>query len=71
MTCNCPAYRFPHRHGGGSCNCPEPVTSSEKGNPPACCECQYSRTQRDPYGTGDHWFTLTDCRLDYCPWEAK
>lgn len=33
QTCNCNAYKFPHREGGGRCNEPEyiPVTSYSEG----------------------------------------
>ena len=46
MTCQCDAYDFPHRMGGGACD--------ECG-----CEdapaCQHWLPDRDPYATGDNW----------------
>jgi len=69
QTCHCAAYKFPHRYESGMCSAPECVAADE--TCPMCSECEYSHTERDPYGTGDNWFSLTECTLNYCPWEGK
>lgn len=35
-----------------------------------CGECENSIEVRDPYCTGDSWYTVYECRLiDSCPYE--
>lgn len=64
-VCACVAYPFPHRAGSGKCDDPGPA-------PASCSECHNHLHLRDPYGTGDGWYTLIECRLDSygdpCPW---
>jgi hypothetical protein len=60
--CSCAAYRFPHRAGSGACTDPGP-------EPASCRDCSFSYEERDPYGTGDRWYSLTECGNDNgCPW---
>lgn len=61
QVCRCAAYKFPHRPGGGDCTDP--------GDEPECGECNFSITTSDPYATGDHWHSLTECNHPReCPW---
>lgn len=60
-ACNCNAYAFPHRSGGGSCIAPGD-------EPKSCRDCKYSSSESDPYGTGDKNFYQADCALDFCLW---
>ena len=40
ITCNCPAYAFPHRQGGGDCDMPGNCEQmNELGWEDACGEC--------------------------------
>lgn len=64
-TCHCNAYSFPHRAGSGKCTDP-----GEK--PDACGDCQHSVSMSDPYGTGDRWYSVTDCMAPCgCPWSKN
>lgn len=61
--CRCAAYRFPHRAGSGACTDPGP-------EPRDCFSCDYGYDLRDPYGTGDRWYSIRECGRedDGCPW---
>lgn len=61
--CQCCAYKFPHRAGGGKCADPGK-------KPEGCSECRFAGEQSDPYGTGDSWYRITVCRHPQgdCPW---
>lgn len=60
--CTCDAYKFPHRPGSGKCDNPGP-------NPGECCKCSYAGQEKDPYGTGDRWYSVTVCNHPRgCPW---
>lgn len=63
-TCNCAAYKFPHRAGSGSCTDPGQA-------PSGCGECGNYSTLRDPYGTGDSWYSLSECMANECPWGMR
>ena len=43
ITCNCPAYSFPHRQSGGKCNLPSTCDYTEATYclDPEDCECTY------------------------------
>lgn len=60
--CRCAAYPFPHRPDSGKCA--NPGTE-----PHSCGECHFSQRLVDPYGTGDRWYSITECAADDgCPW---
>lgn len=59
-TCTCNAYAFPHRAGGGACKDPGHKPSS-------CSECSRGKMVRDPYGTGDRWYSISTC--EGCLWD--
>lgn len=60
--CRCAAYSFPHRAGSGKCNDPGE-------EPGSCKECPHSVSVRDPYGTGDRWYSEPECNYGSpCPW---
>jgi hypothetical protein len=63
-TCTCTAYQFPHRAGGGDCIDPGDA-------PDSCSRCAYGQIIRDPFCTGDHWYSEIECRLDDCPWSME
>jgi hypothetical protein len=60
MSCNCVAYKFPHRPGGGKCQDP--------GEMPECNDCAFALIVHDPYGSGDSWYSEVECTLKQCPW---
>jgi len=61
--CQCAAYGFPHRAGGGRCSDPGP-------EPESCSDCGHARWVSDPYGTGDRWYSIIECAHpdEECPW---
>ena len=60
--CNCNAYAFPHRANSGKCEDPGE-------DPGSCADCDNCSVEKDPYGTGDHWFSAMECNLNEpCPW---
>ncbi len=63
-TCTCAAYPFPHRAGGGHCSDP-----GER--PESCRQCMHGIEIRDPYATGDYWYTEIECNLGECPWHME
>lgn len=68
MNCNCQAYGFPHRPLGGRCDGSDALNKVfEKGE--ACQNCNDCIETRDPFCTGDFWFSERDCggRADSCP----
>lgn len=60
--CRCVAYAYPHRPKSGKCEDPGPM--------PECCDCAYGREVKDPFGTGDRWYTEIECGAprQVCPW---
>jgi len=56
MNCTCSVYKFPHRPGSGSCEIPD------------CKDCVYGRVERDPFATGDKWYSEIHCTALKCPW---
>jgi hypothetical protein len=52
--CNCVAYPFPHRAGGGDCGDPGP-------EPRSCDECPGLRV-------GDYGYRICEHDFGYCPW---
>ncbi len=61
MPCTCKAYTFPHRPGSGFCEDPGE-------EPDECSDCPNHVETRDPYSTGDHWYSIIECELTNCPW---
>lgn len=61
--CQCVAYPFPHRGGGGSCADPGK-------DPGGCGDCEHAMIVPDPFSTGDRWYREVECgHPDYeCPW---
>ena len=60
--CSCNAYAFPHRANGGKCDAPGD-------DPKSCSNCEHSSSEKDPYGTGDRWYSTISCDIGYaCPW---
>lgn len=59
--CKCAAYKFPHRAGSGKCIDPGEA-------PKNCGECMHSIEVKDPYSTGDGWYSIAECGAANCPW---
>lgn len=33
-----------------------------------CSQCDHEKEVSDPYGTGDHWYTVRECTAPKCPY---
>jgi len=75
ITCNCPAYKFPHRQGGGKCVMPDYCIQIEIDDSICTYECIYFDNKTCPRIDWDHKYdpreealTVQERNSDFRSW---